>query len=531
VRAARLSALALLMMAGCPDNADNNTGNSGGNSPGNSTSGDMATRNGAEPHTAQRVEPGPTPTPNAVPFTLDFVEQPFSGTDGGAGLPPLQAFSLGRTKDGRFLVVGGRVTLGLHMFTSNEDNFPQLSSNKWLWVIDPKTGAHWSFDTTALGADLSGPLSATNAQAFQDPSSDQMLVVGGYGWAGGNMITYNTILSFPVSELAAQVASARPDAAKIKALIQHAADNRFAVTGGALKKLGNVFYLLFGQKFNGQYRAFGGSDFTQAYTEQIAQFTLKPNTLKILSWGVLTSSDADHPYHRRDGNVVDNVDPTSGAERITAFGGVFMPGKIAAYTNPIYIDPSGPTIDRKNNQRFSQYQCPVIVAYDSKAKVLYHTFFGGIGATWFSQTPSQHQAYETVAGQGRNDGFPFVADVTTYVEKSDGTFTEWILPKPTPQNQLLGASVDFIIDNDLVASGAATAKGVLHLDKWKTGEKKLIGYVFGGIQAQNPLPLVPNSGTQASNALLQAYLTLTPEAAYPASDGHAAVQSAGLKLK
>jgi hypothetical protein len=520
-RGALALALVLLGLAGCPKD--------GGEPADKTTDKPPAAGSDAAPATPidAAVADAPPQTPNAVPYTLDFVVQP----PASPALPALQAYSLGRTKDGRFLIAGGRITQGLHMFTQNEPNFPKANSNTQLWVIDPKTSAYWSFDTTQLGADLAGPLSATNAQAYQDPSTDQMLIVGGDGWAGDNMKTYNTIVSFPVSDLAAQIAVAKPDPNKIKALIKHATDERFTVTGGALKKLGNAFYLVFGEKFTGQYRPFGGSDYSQTYTEQIAQFTLKPGTLQILSWGVQTSSDPSHPYHRRDGNIVDNVNPATGSDRITAFGGVFTVGKLGAYTNPIYIDPSGPTIDQTNNQRFSQYQCPVIVAYDPKAKVVYHTFFGGIGATWFSQTPSQHQAYEQVSAQGRNDGFPFVADITSYVQQAGGSFTEWILPQPTPQNLLLGSSTEFIIDNGLVASGAATAKGVIHLDKWKAGEKKLIGYIFGGIVAQNPLPLIPNQGTVSANTLIAAYLTLTPSAAYPASDGHAAVQSPNLPLK
>jgi len=528
-RGALAIALAILGLAGCPKDRGESAGKTTGTPPAAGSNTALATPPATPPATSidAAVAAAPPQTPNAVPYTLDFVVQP----PASPALPALQAYSLGRTKDGRFLVVGGRITQGLHMFTQNEANFPKASSNTQLWVIDPKTSAYWSFDTTQLGAEIAGPLSATNAEAYQDPTSDQILIVGGYGWAGDNMKTYNTIVSFPVTALAAQVASAKPDPNKIKALIKHATDDRFAVTGGALRKLGNVFYLLFGQKFTGQYRPFGGSDYSQTYTEQIAQFTLKPSSLQILSWGVQTSSDPSHPYHRRDGNIVDNVNPATGSDRITAFGGVFTVGKLGAYTNPIYIDPSGPTIDQANNQRFSQYQCPVIVAYDPKAKVVYHTFFGGIGATWFSQTPSQHQAYEQVSAQGRNDGFPFVADITSYVQQADGSFTEWILPQPTPQNLLLGASIDFIIDSGLVASGAATAKGVIHLDKWQPGEKKLIGYIFGGIVAQNPLPLVPNTGTVSANTLIAAYLTLTPSSAYPASDGHAAVQSPNLPLK
>ncbi|HEY0189825.1 MAG TPA: hypothetical protein VGC42_01805 [Kofleriaceae bacterium] len=535
---ARRLAVALIMLGcqGGPGQGGSVTAGSGGATNGSAGSDAAGSGSGSAPSgtgsgsdvLTPGAPPAPPPTPNALPYTLELVAPAWAGT---SSLPALHAYSLGRTKDGKLLIVGGRITQGLHMFTSTDPNFPRKNTNSSLWVIDPKTGDKWSFDTAQLGDDLAGPLSATNAQGYQDPATDQLLIAGGYGWSGDNMKTFNTIVSLPVSQVAAQITAAHPDPARIKALIKRGTDPRFAVTGGALRKLGSTYYLLFGQSFQGQYRAFGGSDFTQAYADKIAQFTLQPSSLKILSYGELTSSDPSHPYHRRDGNVIDNVDPATGAERITAFGGVFMPGKIAAYTNPVFIDASGPTVDSTDQQRFSQYQCPVIVAYDPVAKLEYHTFVGGISGTWFSQSPSQHQAYLQVTAQGRNDGLPFIADITSYVQKADGSFTEWILPSPIPGNQLLGASIDFVVANAAVASGLASAKGVLHLDKWHAGDRKLVGYLFGGIAATNPLPLQPNSGTVATNQLFEVYVTLSPSAAYPASAGHAAVQSSHLQIR
>jgi hypothetical protein len=473
----------------------------------------------------------PTPTPDALPFTIEYVPQ----TGGSfATLPAVQAYSIAPTKDGLLLLVGGRITSGLHMFTSDQDNFPKTSSNHWLWVIDPKTGTNSQFDVNSLGPALAGPLSATNAQSWYDANSDLLYVIGGYGWNADqtDMKTFPTILTLPVSKVVAALSASPPDPATIKSLIGSSTDQRFAVTGGGLFNLGGSFFLTFGQRFDGLYRAFGGSEFTQTYTEQIRQFTLTPGTLRILAYGAITNADADRPFHRRDGSVVMSVDPASGNSRIAAFGGVFAPGKIAAYANPVYVDASGAaTVDRSTAQLFSQYQCPVVVTWDSAAKTVYHTFMGGIGGHWWFQTPSQHAAYVSVTQQGRNDGFPFLADVTTYVEKSDRSYQQWLHTQPTPGNRLLGASINFIVDPALVAAGGASSQGVIQLATWNQGERKLIGYAFGGIEAENPLPLVPNSGTAATNTLSQVYLTRTPTAAYPASIGHDAVPSPDLKLR
>ncbi|MGL6268472.1 MAG: hypothetical protein ACRC2O_11130, partial [Chitinophagaceae bacterium] len=299
------------------------------------------------------------------------------------------------------------------------------------------------------------------------------------------------------------------------------------VTGGELFKMNGQFYLVFGQLFNGQYRGFGGSDFTQKYTEEVRIFTLIPNSLKILSYGTSTNNSADRPFHRRDGNIIADIDPATGAERIAAYGGVFRPGIIGAYTYPVYIkNPSTPDVDTSGNQKFSLYECPVISIYDSSgASTVYHSFFGGIGHYYYFQTASQKAAYDTVTGEGRNDGFPFIADISTFLETADGTYKEYIHTSPIPGNRLLGSSVRFIWNQNLLTQGKAYPNGVINLSAFPNGSRQLIGYIYGGIEALNPLPLRPNTGTTVSNSLFEVYMSRTPSAAIPASQGHESIRN------
>ena len=155
---------------------------------------------------------------------------------------------------------------------------------------------------------------------------------------------------------------------------------------------------------------------------------------------------------------------------------------------------------------------------------MYHTFFGGIGHYYYFQTPSQKAAYDTVSKQGRNDGFPFVEDVSTLKLSPGGSYSEYISTKPIPGNRLLGTSCNFILDNSLITKGIAYQNGIINLAKLPTGQKVPIGYIYGGIEAQNPLPLQPNSGTFVSNTLFTVYLTKGPTAAIPASEGHESVR-------
>lgn len=463
--------------------------------------------------------------PNALPFTLEFVPQTFSGP-----MPTLQSYAVATTNQNLWLMVGGR-TQGLHTFTDNCDNFQPTSANNIMWVIDPASGRLWQFDVNQLPPEKAAPLQATNMQSYHDRATDMFYIIGGYGWKAdqSDMITFNTIMRFPVAEMVAALQATPQDVEKINALIAIDTDDRFAVTGGELAKLGDQFYLAYGQLFNGQYRAFSGggsAPFTQEYTQQIRAFTLVPGTLEINAYGPLTNGDPDQPFHRRDGNVVEDIDPNLQEPRLSAYGGVFKPGQIAAYTEPIYLTADGiALVDRTVQQLFSQYECPVIPIFDDTGQVMHNTFFGGISGTYYFQTPAQQQAYQLVTQQGRNDGFPFVADITTLSQDSDGNYTQFILPRPIPDNQLLGTSVPFILSPDLVGTNYIYENGTIRLSAFGPGERRLIGYIYGGIRADNPLPLAPNAGTHASNAMFAVYLTNTPSGAIPGTLGTPAVAS------
>lgn len=214
------------------------------------------------------------------------------------------------------------------------------------------------------------------------------------------------------------------------------------------------------------------------------------NTLDILSYAPLVSSDPTKPLHRRDGPIVTTVDPTTGLLRIAAFGGVFKPGTTQGYTQPIYIsDNNGQpsfAIDAKLDQKFSQYECPVLAIYDAKNKAVYHTFFGGISHYFFRQTPMQQKIYQYVTDQHRADSVPFIGDVTTIVQSADGSYTQYILPDPIPsvaipqaisdsnfkdfpqykvtQTNLLGSSVDFLPNSALFTNGQISDDGVIALN-------------------------------------------------------------------
>lgn len=479
------------------------------------------------------VTNNPNVVDSAVPYTIRFVEITYAAQVDP--LPAVQSYVASMSKDGLILVIGGR-TQGLHTFKSYPDtNFLPKKSNHFMILFDPLTGKSIQFDVNTLPANLSAPLQASNQQMYHDHETDLVYIVGGYGWKadGSDMETFNTLTAFKMEEMVTALKN-NPTPEKISKLFVQSVDDRFAVTGGEFSKMDGKFYLVFGQKFTGQYRAFGGN-FGQFYTEEVRVFTFAPNTLKILSYGTIPTILADRPFHRRDGNTIHDIDPSTGKERIGAYGGVFKPGIIGSYDYPVFINNHYTAItDTSIHQKFSQYECPVISIFDSSRSnpTIYHVFFGGIGSHYYWQTPKQKAAYDNVTLQHRNDGFPFVADISHFQQSADGSYKEFIYPIAIPQNRLLGSTAKFIGIRSLYKKGLTYANGVFKLPKMPSGNVPglLIGYIYGGVEAQNPLPLVPNSGTVVTNSVFAVYLTKYPAAAIPASFAHKSIpDSANIK--
>jgi hypothetical protein len=454
---------------------------------------------------------GRAATPDALPYTLQFVEAT------RVALPALQSFVLAPAPGGQWFVVGGRRLQGLHTFQQRGSNFPRELSDHCLWLLDPATGMATAFETAQLPKGLAAALQATNQQGYYDRATDHLYIAGGYGWGadGRTMITFGTLIRVHVAAVVEEMQKPQPDPHRIAACCELGQDERFAVTGGSLLRLGDRFCLLFGQSFEGEYRAFGGGSFTQRYTEAARMFTLHPRSLEILAYGELTSGDLDRPFHRRDGNFLASVDPTTGRPCLTAFGGVFRTGAIAGFTHPIRFDDDGTfDVDRRTSQLFNQYTCPVVPIYDPRDRSIHHTFFGGISHHYHHETAEQARVREQVTQQGRNDGLPFVADVTTLVER-DGVWREFVLPEPTPGHRLVGTSAVFVPDPDLVAD-RRFENDVFRLDGFTPGERVRLGHVYGGIEADFPYPLIPNHGTAATNAIFEVHLDYVPSAGIPA---------------
>lgn len=457
----------------------------------------------------------PAQNPNPIPYTLSFVQ-----VTSATGLPALQSYCIANVSATQWLILGGRM-LGLHQFNPPPaNNF--LQPNTMLWSINPTTGAALQVaDLSQLTPAVGDPLTSTNQQCEYNPETGNWYVAGGYGMsrATNTFVTFPTIFQIPVPKLV-QIANSGQTSAQMQAAVASLLQAPgIMLTNTAVKDTGGVLshnaagveFLSFGQIFDGSYNPFGGG-FTQSYTQNVQPFTITANPFSIQPLQPITSSDKDSPFNRRDFASTYDIDPTTKRDRFAVFGGVFHPGAIAGYDYPVYITGAGVNVsvtpDHTVRQHFGFYQDPVIVAWDGSS--IYHTFFGGIGHYFYTQTTPQQVVYNYVTQSGRNDGLPFIEDIDTLIENSSGQYQEYIAPQTVPGNMLHGAAIDFIPNLAESAKFQGIAGNVVNLSTFTPGEKELIGYIYGGVEANYPLPCIPSHGTQATNALYQVYLTMSP---------------------
>jgi hypothetical protein len=125
--------------------------------------------------------------------------------------------------------------------------------------------------TPPLGL-IADALSSNNTQSFQEGNT--LYIIGGYGYNRSTnlMQTFPTLTAINVPGIIAAVESGTTEnfASHIR---QSEPDDRLKVTGGELEKIGENYFLVFGQRFDGLYNpADVGND--QQYTDEVRVFTI-----------------------------------------------------------------------------------------------------------------------------------------------------------------------------------------------------------------------------------------------------------------
>ncbi len=354
-------------------------------------------------------------------------------------------------------------------------------------MIDPVNEQVWSQLITALPAGLAEQLRSTNMQFYQ--SDDYLYVTGGYGRSdiANDHITFNLITAIHLPGVIAAVMNEE----ELNPHFQSLAHEDFLVAGGHLKKLGDVFYLVGGNKFMGRYNPQGpnfGPGFVQEYTNAVRRFTVNWQGDTFSVNFLEPFEDADN-LHRRDFNVTPQIFP-NGQEGLTAFSGVFQHNLDLPFLNSVDITTSGYMVNDDFTQYYNHYHCANIPLYDAEANEMHTLFFGGIA-----------QFYDEGGVLIQDDDVPFVRTIARVTRSADGSMAEYKLPIEMPD--LLGAGSEFIVNESL----PRYPNNVIKLNELE-GDTIVLGYIYGGISSSAPNIFFVNDGTQstASSEIFKVHL-------------------------
>lgn len=295
-------------------------------------------------------------------------------------------------------------------------------------------------------------------------------------------------------------------ASSAKPYLSNTGPSYAAVAGGGMEKVGSIFWLVFGQNFQGLYSVnpadYGRWPTSQIYTERFAALWIGTlgGQLSAAVMNVLQQDPNTTQWHRRDLNVVPALD-VDGSPMITAYGGVFVPGQVNAFDQPIYLKNGASAINATveldpYHQLFSQYECATLKMWSASAKSMQTMFFGGIGLYYISTNNGTLQ---------KDTGLPFVNTLSVLTRAGNGTSSE--VYNATPLPAYMGANAAFVPN----PKAPLQSGEIIALDQITA--KTLVGWIYGGILSPQPQP--PSGGTVASSAIYEVWLTPgTPPAGY-----------------
>ena len=146
----------------------------------------------------------------------------------------LQSFAFGQ-HDGKWLIVGGRLD-GLHRrqpFAS----FNIAGNNNQLIVIDPLSQMSWTSNLDSLSTSIREQLSSTNMEFHQ--AGNYLYLIGGYGYnfTSSSRKTFDQLTAIDIPQVINAVINNTP----ISPFIRQISDPKFAVTGGHLKRINQIY--------------------------------------------------------------------------------------------------------------------------------------------------------------------------------------------------------------------------------------------------------------------------------------------------
>ena len=418
---------------------------------------------------------------------ITFTQKTFSQTgnfpfevvlkaDSIAGFSGLHSFAYGQL-NGKVLLIGGRPD-GIHA-RQPFNAFPASLNNQILQVLDLQTKQYWSRTLAELSVTLQEQLQSTNMNFYQDGNS--LLLAGGYAYSNSanDHITFPYLTRIDLDGLISAVLANTT----ITPYFEQIQDDRFAVTGGNIGKIGSQYYLVGGHRFDGRYNPMNNPTFVQAYVDGLQKFELSApgQALAVLNYQLVTDQVN---LHRRDYNLVPHIFP-NGEVGYLISSGVFQINADLPFLYPVEIKSSGHTAVNGFSQYLSNYHSSKFSLYDSATQTMHHLFLGGISQYYYQN------------GTLLNDpNVPFVRTISRLAQGLDGAYQEYVLGTEMPA--LLGASAEFIHLEQV----PHYASEIIDLSAL-SGDSVLIGHVVGGIKSGSLNPFTNNNtGVTDANAVI-----------------------------
>ena len=420
-------------------------------------------------------------------FVIFFSSQIFAQTgnfpcdvqlkaDSVSGFNGLHSFAWGQ-HNGKVLLVGGRPD-GIHA-RQPFNAFPASQNNQQLQVLDLSTKQSWSRSLAELSITLQEQLQSTNMNFYQDGNT--LILTGGYAYSNSSNdhITFPYLTTIELDGLIQAIIANQAIAPFFKQII----DERFAVTGGNLGKIGTQYYLIGGHRFDGRYNPMNNPTFVQTYVDGLKKFELTPSgqPLAVLNYQMITDQVN---LHRRDYNLLPHIFPNSEFGYLIS-SGVFQINADLPFLYPVEIKTSGHNAVNSFSQYLSNYHSSKFSAYDSSSGTMQHLFLGGLSQYYYQN------------GSLVNDpNVPFVKTISRLAQGPDGAYHEYVLSNEMPG--LIGASAEFIAQENL----PFYAGEIIDLAAI-TQDSLLIGHLVGGIKSTQLNPFtVNNTSATASNAVV-----------------------------
>lgn len=417
-------------------------------------------------------------------FNYDVLIEPLNV----AGVQGLHSYVFAQHA-GKWLIVGGR-TDGIHA-RQPFNAFPANQNNNLFYVIDPVNGQVWSKSSAELSLPIAEQLQSTNMNFHQD--GDTLYVIGGYAFSAtaDDHITFDKLTTIQVSAMIDAVMNNTSLVAHVK----QTSNVIFANTGGQLGKIGDTFYLVGGQRFDGRYNPMNNPTFTQTYNTKIQRFKINNSGARPTFSDYSEWIDAIH-LRRRDYNLLPQIFP-DGTFGYMISSGVFQMTTDLPFLYPVEIKADAYQAFTAYNQYLSHYHGAKLSMYDAESNQSHNLFFGGMS-----------QYYYNNGTLIQDNNVPFVRTISRFSRFADGSYQEYVLPIEMPG--LKGAGSEFIPNYS-----APYLNGEILVMNELEGDTILVGYIYGGILS-NSLNPFSNNQTNTTSADASIYMVKLVRSEEPA---------------